>query len=50
MTFVNIQYTRCIYEVPSNQLFGPHLEFVPLMVQFAPKTTPGQLGCRAGSV
>ena len=33
----------------TTQLFGPHLEFVPLVMQFAPKSTPAEkrdLVCR----
>lgn len=32
-------FSWCIYEVPTNQLFGPHLEFVPACLQFSPRDT-----------
>ena len=30
------------YETPTNQLFGPHLEFVPICLQFSPQATPAE--------
>ena len=42
LTLKKLASFQC-YEVPTNQLFGPHLELVPVVTQFSPKDTAEDL-------